>query len=312
MIIITGTTGHIGNNLLRIMISKGYDIKILLRQSGKAISDIKVKTAYGDIFDPVFLAKEIALGDTLIHLAGFIDLSNRFLDESVQINETGTKIIIDFCQTHQIRFIYTSSVDAIYREKSTLKIKEPCDFFPEKLHSNYAKTKAKATQYLYNKMTKEDMNALILYPSAVIGIHDYKPSAAGIEIQKSLKRKIFFYVKGGYNFIDVIDCCNAIISGLDKNLSGSYILSGYNHLIKKFYEEINFFAQKKAIYFCIPGFLAKAFSRFVPGFSRMMIDAVLDNYQYDNTLMKKDLLEELTPFPATVEKTIRWFQNRTT
>lgn len=314
MIFITGATGHVGNNLVRLLLDRKVDFKILQRQSGKALRDLKVKTVLGDIFDPDFLSQEVRPGDIFVHVAALIDLKNNMPEESNKINHLGTKTIIDFCQKNNVRLIYTSSVDCIYRERKQKLVSEPESIIPKVLNSNYASSKAKATAYLLDKINNESMNAVILYPSAVIGIHDYKPSAAGFEIQKSLNRRIFFYIQGGYNFIDVRDCAKVIYACIEKAVTGSYILSGYNCTLKEFYKEICSVQNHKALFLPVPAIFAKSFAYLIPRFSKMMIDAVLDNYHYDNSKMKTDLLDKLTPFEITVNDTISWFiknpQNR--
>jgi len=310
MIFVTGATGHIGNNLVRLLLEKNIEFTILQRKSGKALSDLDARTIEGDIFDPHFLAANVKPGDILVHMAALIDLSNKQTELSEQVNNLGTRSIVDFCFQNSVRLVYTSSVDVIYREKQQKIIQEPKQIRPELLKSTYAITKAKGTEYLFDKMKNAGMDAVILYPSAVIGVNDYKPSAAGNEIAKSLRRKLFFYIEGGYNFIDVRDCAKAILTCIEKPITGNYILSGYNCTLKEFYQRIAAFNDRKAMYLPIPAFFAKAFVFLIPRFSKVMIDAVLDNYHYDNSKMMRDLIPSLTPFDTTVSDTIKWFQDR--
>lgn len=308
MIYITGATGHIGNNLVRLLLQRNIPFRLLQRKSGKALFNLPIESIEGDIFDHTFLESHIVKGDILVHIAGLIDLSNHQKEQSDRINHLGTKTIVDFCQKNAVRLIFTSSVDCIYREKKASIIQEPVNIYPEKLKSNYAISKAKGTKYLLDKILHENMDAVILYPSAVIGIHDYKPSAAGKEIQSAMKKRIFFTLHGGYNFIDVQDCAKAILTTIEKPITGSYILAGHNRTISEFYHEINSLSKRNGLYLPVPGWLAKMFVFLIPRFSSMMIDAILDNYHYDNQEMLKDLIPELTPFHQTVAETLAWFR----
>ncbi len=310
MIFITGATGHIGNNLVRLLVAEGRPCKLLQRQSGPALADLGVEAIEGDIFDPDFLGCHVNPGDTLVHIAALIDLKNKYPELSDQVNNLGTRAIIDFCQARGVRLIHTSSVDCIDRSQNQPLVGEPDDIYPEHLKSNYAISKAKGTKYLLDKIRKEEMDAVILYPSAVIGPHDYKPSAAGMEIMKAMNKRLIFYIKGGYNFIDVGDCARAILACIDKSVRGQYILANHNATIKEFYREICVVANHKPVFLPVPGLLARAFVFLIPRFSKVMIDAILDNYRYDNSLMRRDLLEAPTPFPETVANTIAWFTDR--
>ncbi|MFA5467401.1 MAG: NAD-dependent epimerase/dehydratase family protein [Candidatus Izemoplasmatales bacterium] len=309
MIYVTGATGHIGNNFVRLLLDKGIAFTILQRQTGKALVGLDAPSITGDIFDRKFLGKHIRKGDILVHIAGFIDLKDKYSELSDEINNIGTKTIVDFCQGLQVRLIYTSSVDCIYRDKNQIRVAEPDNIDFHKLRSGYAISKAKGTKYLLDKINNEQMNAVILYPSAVIGANDYKPSAAGLEIYKSLNKRLFFYIKGGYNFIDVADCALALLACIQKPLVGQYILAGHNMTIKEFYKEICSLGGHSALFLPIPGFIARLFVFLIPRFSKVMIDAILDNYQYDNSRMRRDLVMDLTPFSVTVRNTIMWLKS---
>ncbi|MDD3122743.1 MAG: NAD-dependent epimerase/dehydratase family protein [Candidatus Izemoplasmatales bacterium] len=308
MIVITGATGHLGNNFARLLIQEHLPHKILVRSITDAISDLNTITVQGDIFDEEFLHSQVKSSDILVHLAGYIDLTNKHLEECILVNDFGSKTIIDFCYKNNIRLIYTSSVDVIDRDSKQTHIKEPTSFHPEKCQSNYAFTKGQATKYLYNMIETKHMNACIIYPSAIIGIHDYKPSAAGHEIIKALHKNIFFYVNGGYNFVDVQDISKIIKIIVEKNFTGSVIIGGHNVTIKRFYQCINEVLNKKAIYIYIPKWIALFFSQFSKTFSKMMVKAVFDNYNYDLSKMESLFHFRLKTFEDTVEDTTSWFQ----
>lgn len=309
MFVVTGATGHIGNAFVRLLIEKNEPVKLLLRKPGKATENLSVPVAYGDIFDRDFLSREVHKGDIFVHLAGLIDLTNQMKKEMIQVNDVGTKIITDFCFQNQIKLVYTSSVDAIYKKTPKQRVTEPTAFYPELLKkSTYSMTKAAGTAYVLNKITNEQMNAVILYPSAVFGIHDYKPSAVGKEIRSLINKSVFFYFAGGYDFIDVRDTAMAIYQAAIKPVKGSYILSGHPVTIRTFFEEIAKNMNHKVHFIRIPVSLARIGAIFLPDVSQMMVDALVDNYNYCNDRMRQDLLPELIPFSQSVQETIHWFR----
>ncbi|MDD3126962.1 MAG: NAD-dependent epimerase/dehydratase family protein [Candidatus Izemoplasmatales bacterium] len=312
MYVVTGATGHIGNTLVRLLIEKSENVKVLARQFGPALANLNVEIKYGDIFDVQFLKHEVKDGDIFIHMAGLIDLTNKLKAESYRVNCDGTKIIADFCLENKIKLIYTSSVDAIYKDDMTSDVYEPTLFYPNRFQNVYSASKAAGTAYIYDLMQTKGLKAIILYPSAVIGINDYKPSAAGKEIRSCFTKRLFFYIKGGYNFIDVRDTAKAIYQASLLTTSGSYILSGHPVTIRNFYIEIAKNLGKKIFLVRVPVWLARIGAMFMHDVSNMMVDALVDNYNYINNRMVTDLLPELIPFNTTVKDTISWFQNRKT
>jgi dihydroflavonol-4-reductase len=310
MYIITGATGHIGNNLVRLLLHQNESVKILARKSGPAIEDLKAITRLGDIFDPLFLAKEVQKGDIFIHIAGLIDLTNKKKFESFQVNYEGTKIIADFCLANQVFLIYTSSVDAIEKHSKNDLVVEPDSFHPERFKSVYAASKAAGTAYVSALMENKGLNATIVYPSAVIGINDFKPSAAGKEILACFSKKLLFYIKGGYNFIDVRDIAMAIYQSSVHHCYGHYILSGHRVTIREFFLEIAINLNRKVFLVRVSVILARIGAIFLHDVSEMMVDALLDNSNYSNAKMLRDLLPSLIPFSQTVKDTVLWWQKQ--
>jgi len=311
MYIVTGATGHIGNTLVRLLLEKKVELKILARQFGPALANLDVEIILGDIFDTNFLKSVVKSDDIFIHLAGLIDLTNKQISESYRINSDGTKIIADFCLSNHNKLIYTSSVDAIFKDDKSSDVYEPTDFHPERFKNVYSASKAEGTAYIYELMQTKGLNAVILYPSAVIGPNDFKPSAAGKEICSCITKRLFLYIKGGYNFIDVRDTANAIYNASLLHTAGCYILSGHPVTIKEFYQEIAKILGKKVFLVRVPVWLARIGAMFMHDVSNMMVDALIDNYHYINEKMKKDLLPELIPFETTVNDTITWFKKNT-
>ncbi|MDD4184261.1 MAG: hypothetical protein PHI01_02495, partial [Candidatus Izemoplasmatales bacterium] len=85
--------------------------------------------------------------------------------------------------------------------------------------------------------------------------------------------------------------------------------AGHNMTINEFYKEICSLGGHSALFLPIPGFIARLFVFLIPRFSKVMIDAILDNYQYDNSRMRRDLVMDLTPFSVTVRNTIMWLKS---
>ncbi|MFH0992720.1 MAG: NAD-dependent epimerase/dehydratase family protein [bacterium] len=312
MYIITGATGHIGNNLTRIMLAAGEPVKILLRRKGEAVEGLAVEMAFGNVFDSDFLASHVGPGDVLIHLAALIDLSNKRTFDSLSINYQGAKTIADFCVAHDVRLIFISSVDAINKPAGHGKITEPNGFEPDRLKNVYARSKALATAYVHRLQAEGKLQGCILYPAAVIGVNDFKPSAAGREIRRALRMRLAFYIRGGYNFIDVRDTARAIYAAAKKAVDGDYILAAHNVTIRDFYRAIAKANTARMLVVRVPVAVARLGGLFMKGFSNVMIDALCEHYDYDNARMRRDLLPEPMPFERTLADTIAWFQSRET
>jgi dihydroflavonol-4-reductase len=305
MIYITGATGHIGNNLVRKLHEQTIDFRILSRSIQRSISDFEDKVIIGDVFSIDFLKAHLLPQDTLVHLAAYINLRNDKQDLTEEINYLGVKRIADFCASRNIFLVYTSSTDAITSDNYL--ISEPEEINPENLVSYYQKSKAKATNYILNLTKNKELSSFIIYPSAVIGINDFKPSALGKELKRTFRRRVCFYFHGGYNFIDVEDVALSIITGLKEKKSGSYIISGEQISLYDMYKLIFNTLNKKVLMIKIPVYLIKLAGKILPKFN-VMIKALLTKHNYNNQRMIEELKITPTPITKTITKTVNWFK----
>lgn len=305
MIFITGATGHIGNNLVKKLDAEKIDFRILARSISRSIEDFKDKVIIGDIFSHDFLTKLLNENDTLIHLAAYINLKNDQKEMTERINYESVKMIADLCAKKNIFLIYTSSTDCITSED--FLVSEPEKINIDNLKGYYQISKAKATNYLLNLSKEEKLKCLILYPSAVIGINDYKPSALGKEFKRALKRKVCFYFHGGYNFVDVEDVALSIIKGINNKITGSYIISGKYISLYQMYKLIFKTRNHHVIMIKIPIYLVNLVGVIIPKY-KIMIKALLTEHDFKNTGMIENLQVTPTPIEETIVKTANWFK----
>ncbi|MDX9807997.1 MAG: NAD-dependent epimerase/dehydratase family protein [Acholeplasma sp.] len=306
--IVTGASGHIGNQVVRTLLQQGYEVKVLARNPLSQFQGKAVVVTLGDLTDPDFLNREIRIGDIVIHAVGYIDLHNSNYDHSVESNLTTAQIMADVCKDRGARLVYISTADIIDKADEGI-IEEPVTFKTIDPSDHYAYTKKEATLYV-RKTIKSGLSGVILYPTAVIGANDYKLGPISKEIQSVLKKRILFSLSGGYNFIDVEDLSKAIIQSGFLPYNDEFILSGFNLSITDLYKRIRNFTKQKKIIVHVPLWLVRKLIGFNKQYSMKMIDVVTENHKYSNQKMKKALLSELKPFDLTLAETIRFVQTK--
>ena len=308
MFIVTGATGHIGNNIVRYLLEQKNDVRVLVRKKDVSLDGLDVDIRISQTFDEQFLDSVISNNDVIIHTAGYINLFNHDKMETFRSNVQLTKRIVNICLKKHCRLVYISSVDIISKPKVGL-VKEPSHFTYEDMKkSYYQKSKLVATKFVYEKM-KQGLDGVILYPSAVISPHDYKPSQVGKEIRHIINHKLLFSLKGGYNFIDVRDVAKAVYLASIKPMNDHIILSGYHLSIKELYESISKITNRKKTIIKIPLWLAYITVIFYKKYSNIMIKSLTENAYYDDTKRKVHLFDELIPFNQTLKDTIDFLAN---
>jgi dihydroflavonol-4-reductase len=81
------------------------------------------------------------------------------------------------------------------------------------------------------------LDAVICFPSGVMGPYDFRGSEAGRLIRDYASNKLPVYIDGEYNFVDVRDVVNGLILALDKGQKGEgYILAGERMTLNQFFD----------------------------------------------------------------------------
>ena len=311
--VITGASGHIGNNLVRLINKIEPDAKIVAltrREIGKELEGTVCSQEIGNLADEKFLAKHIKKDSIVIHLACLIDLTNKKRAESFEINFGITKKICDICLKNKVKkFVYVGSVDAIANTNDKETISEPEDYFPELVEGNYGISKAMAMKYVLNCMKENpSFNCAIAIPTAVIGVNDLKPSPAGKILVDTLKNKTQMGMKGGYNFVDVEDVATAIHTLANNDLRDQYILSGTSVPVKELYMFVNNSKGLKKRPIIFPTWLVKLCVPFVKVLNKITVKALLAPHNYSSQKAKQDFNYTTKPINETLKNTVDWLE----
>lgn len=310
-IVVTGATGHIGNTVVKELIKKYNNIRLLVRKIDESIKDLPVEYKIGNVFEERFIASNINKDDIVIHLAGIIDIKNKLKEETYRINYLGAKLIADVALNKGAsKFIYFSSTDVLEKRNDGDFIKEPTSLDPNKVKSNYGYSKALATKYFIDLQNNQNkMKIIILYPSAVIGINDFKPSYVGKVVRDVINNKAEFDIDGGYNFVDVEDVAKFTVKTIEFNEHQSFILSGTQVSVAQLYKALNKTLNKTKKITHLPMWLVKLAVPFVPYLSKFTIETLQDKSKYDcSKAMKYGYT--ITPFIKTIEKTVLFHKTK--
>lgn len=316
---VTGAAGHIGNVLIHKLLARGETIKALCLP-GEDANHIElpgVEIIRGDITDRELIYSLIEKDMMVYHLASIIDIDSKVNEKIYNVNVKGTINIVDACiDKGAEKLLYTSTVHIIDPVKG-VRLSEPENFEDRGLVGSYAKTKAMATKYVTDACDR-GLKASIVYPSGVIGPFDYKVSEIGQVILDYMNKKLLAYVKGGYNFVDVRDVAEGIISAMEKgkNKEG-YLLSGVSVTLKEMLEALNQRLERKKL----PPKIALWFLNSVakisdlyyrirkkkPVFSAYSLYTLNSNSDFDNSKAKQELNFHVRSYIDSLTDAVDWF-----
>ena len=319
--LITGACGHKGNVIVRNLNKEGIIPSVLLmpNESDMPLHGLKTEILRGDICDRSFIKDNINEDDTVIHLAGIIDIGG-FPEELVKkVNFEGTANITDACcEKGAKKLVYVSTSDIIaLSDENAETLKERKDFPEEKMKGAYAESKSKATEYVFENSAKKNLNACVVFPTAIIGPFDYKISEVGQALLNFINYKLLASIDGGYNFVDVRDVANGIISASKIGKSGEgYILSGTKISVTDFIKSMNsatgrFYVPPKFIKGLVLAFadiITKQASKkgTKPIFSRKSIESLSSNCNFSSAKAEEELGFKARDISETVKDSIDW------
>ena len=320
-VVVTGATGHIGNVLLRELQKQDYEVIafVLKGEDTKCIEDLGCQIVYGDVQDMSSLKEAFKGAKMVFHLAGIIEIGSTNKKKLWQVNVEGTKNVWKACKEEKVkRLIYTSSVHAIPTKPKGEIITETKTFSPDLVKGTYSKTKAEATKYVLEANSK-DLEVIITHPSGVIGPYEYITSNLGQLIIDCAHRKMGAYLDGGYNFVDVRDVADGLVSTLEKGKAGEcYILAGHYVTIKELMKYVQDITGVPAPKFKIArwfayatGALSEIYYKIVkqkPLFTSYSVYTTGTNANFSIDKAKKELGYFPRDFKDTMVDTIYWMK----
>ena len=260
--IVTGAYGFLGNTVIRQLLDRGETVRGLVLPNDKAIDfqNNNVQIYYGDVcdldsLDEIFKTDE-ACDKYVIHTAGIVSIASRYNELVYNVNVNGTNNIIKMCIKYGVRrLIHVSSVHAIPEENEI--IEEVKEFNPDLVIGLYAKTKAEATRNVLAAVDK-GLDAVVVHPSGIIGPGDFGHSHLSQLVVDYIRGRLTACVNGGYDFVDVRDVANGIVSALDRGKKGEcYILSNRYYAVKDILDMLHEITGKRQIKTVLPMWFAK-------------------------------------------------------
>jgi len=322
MVIVTGATGHIGNVLVRELLTRGMSIRVLVLPDDdiRPLTGLNVETVYGDITDVESLKSAFKGVDIVFHLAGIVTIMPGMAAVLEKVNVGGVRNVIDACRACGVRrLVYTSSIHAVAEPPHGTVIDESQPFSPERVLGDYARSKACATLLLLDEIKKGGLDGVICCPTGVIGPWDYGISNIGQLIIDFASGRLKSYVSGAYDFVDVRDIARGLILAAEKGQSGRhYIFSGAQvqvpELIKELEHDIGYPAPTyriPAVIARVAGVLASVYYRLLrrkPVFTAYSIDVLRSNSMVSSARARRELGFNSRPWQETIRDHVEWFR----
>lgn len=228
MILVTGATGVVGSQIIKLLHKEGHSIRAIKRASSDTSwtqnINNNVDWVEADILDLYKLDKAFGGITHVVHCAAIISFDN--CDDTLMhdVNIEGTKNLLSLCQKHAIKkLVYISSVAAIGRKENSNTITESAKWESSALNTAYANSKYLAELEVW-RAHEEGLPTTILNPSVIIGPGKWNSSS--LKLFSHVKNENPLYPTGSLNYVDVRDVAYITYAFLFNTIQGErYILN---------------------------------------------------------------------------------------
>lgn len=321
MEIVTGSTGFIGNVLVRELLRRGRKVRAFVRPTSdiSSLEGLEIEKVIGDIHNIDSLIKAFRGADTVYHLAARISImpGDRVLIRNTNLE--GTRKVINACLKCGVRrLVYTSSIHALKEPPMGTVIDESMPFDPNSNRGEYDRSKAFASLEVV-KAAKNGLDSVVVCPTGVLGPYDFRVSAVTQTFIDFARSKMKIIINGAYDFVDVRDVAAGHILAAEKGKTGEkYILSGQRVTMDEMMSMLNEISGIQPPKYKVPIWLAKTAGIFTPvyyklanktpRFTSYSINTLQSNSYISHKKASRELGYNPIPVKKSIEDAFKWFE----
>jgi len=226
---VTGGSGHIGPNLVRALLSRGDQVRVVDVRSPAVPLGPGAESVVADVRDGAAMRAAFEGAELVFHLAAVISVAGGQGGRVRQVNVDGVGTVAAAAHASGVRrMVHCSSVHAydLARAAGTVLDEDG----PRSVGSRlpvYDRSKAAGEQRL-RAVIAQGLDAVVVNPSGVIGPVDSEPSRVGAVLLAAWRRRLPAVVTGGFDWVDVRDVVAGLLAAGERGRCGeNYLLPGH-------------------------------------------------------------------------------------
>ncbi|RME51543.1 MAG: NAD-dependent epimerase/dehydratase family protein [Deltaproteobacteria bacterium] len=324
--LVTGATGSIGSNIVRKLVERGEEVRVMIRKTSNTLSieGLDVERVYGDIRDYASVKAAVEGCRYVFHAAGISEAGVGREHDVFEVNECGAlNVAIAAMEAGVERFVHTSSIAAV----GWGTLENPAT---EETEYNFATrapywiAKRRSEEKILQLARESGFPAVVVNPSIMVGPWDVN-LASGRMVVFAQKGMTYAYMPGGTNFVDIEDAALGHILARDKGRIGErYILGGENLTYKHYFGMIHEMLGKPKPFLPIPKVLGTLIGFFGdrhlrhsknphPLVSNALNSEMVKLFVLPAYVSAEKAIRELgfpqTPIAVSLEKQIKWLSD---
>ncbi|HNP53007.1 MAG TPA: NAD-dependent epimerase/dehydratase family protein [Ferruginibacter sp.] len=262
MILVTGSAGLVGSELVRQLLARGHSVRALYHQRKPALeAHPQLEWFQGDLLDVGSLEEAMQGVTEVYHAAALVSFHTADRNRLFKTNVEGTANVVNLALDTGVQKLgYVSSVAALGRIRTGEPINETMHWSKETSNSLYGQSKFLAELEVWRGIA-EGLPAAIIHPSIILGAGDWNEGSA--KLFQSVYQEFPWYSDGTTGFVDVRDVAQILIELMERNLLAErYIVSAHQASYQEVFNQIADAFGKKRPHKKVTPFLAALVWRF--------------------------------------------------
>jgi dihydroflavonol-4-reductase len=318
--LVLGSTGCIGNNVVRACLDAGWGVRALHRASSEIwmLDGLGIELAIGDLNNRSSLVSAMRDCDVVFHAAAYYPRHSLDMAGSLRDAVGGMRTVLSAAaETGIKRLIYTSTLTTIGPPSEPRRLADECDFYlPGSTGSAYFESKWAMEAEAWRAIA-EGLPVVIVNPTAVFGPWDVKPTTGELLLNVA-KGRFPVWLDLEANVVDARDVGQGQVLAAEQGHIGQrYILGGENLTVRGALtvaaQEAGVRPPRYQVSVGLVGFLVSVGE--ILGRLPLVQPLPLEHFKtlrewraLDTSKASRDLGFEPRPYVETVRDTLAWFR----
>ena len=262
-VFVTGGTGFIGGEVVRLLRERGEDVACLVRSPGKAakLTELGCELIAGDLGSETSIREGMEGCDAVIHAAAIYEVGIPAKERPAmwEANVRGTERVMKAALAAKVpQIVYVSTV-GIFGNTHGRVVDESYENPETDFTSYYEETKLEAHKLVKRMIGEQGLPAIIVQPGGVYGPGDTSQVADLLEQFFAGRLPLLPFPELGICMTHVEDIAGGILLALDRGeLGETYVISGPATTMREAVETVARLSGRKAPKRALPTALMKA------------------------------------------------------